>query len=151
MALLPERSWRLADAASLRRLLAAPDFAGLEAFFRALFAGIPYEWHVRNDIGKYEGYYASVFYSCFAAQGLDLVPEESSSSGRADMVVRCDGRVHVFEFKTVNGAPEGKALAQIKQRRYADKYRHLGTAVHLVGVTFSRKVRNIVAFVVERG
>ena len=151
VALLPERSRRMADETSLRELLTALDFAGLEAFFRALFAGIPYEWHVRNDIGKYEGYYASVFYSCFAAQGLDLVPEESSSGGRADMVVRCDGGVHVFEFETVDGAPEGEALAQIKQQRYADKHRRRGRAVHLVGVTFSRQARNIVAFAAERG
>jgi len=151
VALLPERSRRMADEASLRELLAALDFAGLEAFFRALFAGIPREWHVRNNIGKYEGYYASVFYSCFAAQGLDLVPEESSSGGRADMVVRCNGSVYVFEFKTVNGAPQGKALAQIKQRGYTDKHRCPGQEVHLVGVTFSREARNIVAFEVERG
>ncbi len=151
VALLPERSRRMADEASLRELLAALDFAGLEAFFRALFAGIPREWHVRNNIGQYEGYYASVFYSCFAAQGLDLVPEESSSGGRADMVVRCNGGVYVFEFKTVNGAPQGKALAQIKQRGYADKHRRPGQEVHLVGVTFSREARNIVAFEVERG
>ena len=151
VALLPERSRRMADETSLRELLTALDFAGLEAFFRALFAGIPYEWHVRNDIGKYEGYYASVFYSCFAAQGLDLVPEESSSGGRADMVVRCDGGVYVFEFKTVDGALEDEALAQVKQRRHADKHRRRGRAVHLVGVTFSRQARNIVAFAAERG
>ena len=153
VALLPEGSRRMADEAPLRELLAAGDFAGLEAFFRALFAGIPYEWHARNDIGRYEGYYASVFYSCFAAQGLDLVPEESSSSGRADMVVRGSGAVYVFEFKTVDGTREGadgKALAQIKQRRYAAKHQRLGQEVHLVGVTFSREARNIVGFEAER-
>ena len=154
MALLPERSRRSADEAPLAALLKAGDFAGLEAFFRALFAGIPCEWHVRNDIGKYEGYYASVFYSCFAAQGLDLVPEESSSGGRADMVVRCNGGVCAFEFKTVDGAAPGapgRALEQVGQRGYADKYRRQGLEIHLVGVTFSRETRNIVAFEVERG
>ena len=39
---------------------------------KAFFAGIPYQWHVRNDIADYEGYYASVFYALFAASGLDV-------------------------------------------------------------------------------
>ena len=57
---LTEHTARLYD------LLAANDFRGLETLFRALFASTPYEWHTRNDIARYEGYYASVFYSCFA-------------------------------------------------------------------------------------
>ena len=44
-------------------LLHAADFAGLEQLFHALFAGIPYEWHSRNEIARCEGYCASVFYS----------------------------------------------------------------------------------------
>ena len=56
------------------RLLAAHDCAGLEELFQAFFASIPYEWHAdrvgtSNDIANYEGYYASVFYSHFAALG----------------------------------------------------------------------------------
>ena len=77
-ALLPEAVRRLADNRSLRELLVTNDFEGLEALFRAVFAGIPYEWHTRNDIAHYEGYYASVFYSYFVAQGFDLIPEEST-------------------------------------------------------------------------
>ncbi len=56
MALLPDASRKLADEVPLRELLAANDFAGLEALFRSIFAGIPYEWHVKNAIQKYEGY-----------------------------------------------------------------------------------------------
>ena len=150
IALLPDGPRRLADEGPLREFLVANDFAGLEAFFRSVFAGIPYEWHTRNDIQKYEGYYASVVYSCFAAQGLELVPEDSSSTGRADMVVRCNGGVYVFEFKTVDQAPEMRALAQIKNKDYAGKYRRLGQPVHLIGMEFSRKERNIAAVAVQR-
>ena len=149
-ALLPDGPRRLADEGPLQELLAANDFAGLEALFRSVFAGIPYEWHVKNEIGKYEGYYASVFYSCFAAQGLDLVAEDSGGHGRADMVVRCGGAVYVFEFKTVERAPAGRALAQIKERGYAEKHRHLGQPIHLIGVEFSVAARNIAAFEMER-
>ena len=150
MALLPDASRRLAQKASLRKLLAANDFAGLEALLRAVFAAIPHQWHTRNDIRDYEGYYASVVYSYFAAQGLDLVAEDSASGGRADMVVRCNGGIYIFEFKLLKDAPEGKALAQIKEKGYADKYRHPDRPTHLIGVEFSKAERNIVAFEVER-
>ena len=150
MALLPDASRRLAQRASLRRLLSANDFAGLEALLRAVFAAIPHQWHTRNDIRDYEGYYASVVYSYFAAQGLDLVAEDSASGGRADMTVRCNGSVYLFEFKLLKDAPQGKALSQIKDRGYADKYRQPGRPIHLIGVEFSQAERNIAAFEVER-
>ena len=150
MALLPDASRRLAQKASLRKLLAANDFASLEALLWAVFAAIPHQWHTRNDIRDYEGYYASVVYSYFAAQGLDLVAEDSTSGGRADMAVRLNGSVYLFEFKLLEDAPEGKALAQIKEKGYADKYRHLKAPIHLIGVEFSKAQRNIAAFEVEQ-
>ena len=149
-ALLPDAARRRADDAPLRELLAADDFQGLEAFLRSLFAGIPHQWHVRNDVGDFEGYYASVVYSCFAAHGLDLTAEDSSSAGRSDMVVHCGHAVHVFEFKLCKDAPEGTALAQLRDRGYADEYRHLGKPIHLIGVEFSSARRNVAAFDVER-
>ena len=152
MALLPDAARRHANDAPLRELLAASDFEGLEAFFRSLFVGAPYQWHVNNDIGNFEGYYASVVYSCFAAHGFDLTPEDSASAGRSDMVVRCEDAIYLFEFKLSEDAPEGsgKALAQIKSKGYADKYRHLGKPIHLIGVEFSKTQRNIAAFDIER-
>ena len=150
MALLPDAARRRADDAPLDELLSTNDFAGLEAFFRALFAGVPHQWHVNNRLEDYEGYYASVIYSCFAAQGFDLIAEDSSGGGRADMVVRFNGGIYIFEFKLLKDAPEGKALAQIKERGYADKYRHLDQSIHLIGVEFSQAERNIAAFEVER-
>ena len=149
-ALLPDDSRELARDSSLRELLAANDFAGLEALFRDIFAGIPYQWHVKNDIQKYEGYYASVIYSCFAAQGFDLMAEDSSSAGRADMTVRFDGAIYLFEFKTVEKEPTGEAMRQLREKGYADKYRSLGQPVRLIGVEFSKEDRNLAAFEVER-
>ena len=81
--LVPDPSDQLRQGIELRRLLAANDFDGLETLIRALFAAIPYQWHVNNDIANFEGYYyASVFYSHFAATGLYVVVEESSSRGK---------------------------------------------------------------------
>ena len=155
--------------ARLYDLLLVNDFAGLETLFRALFASIPYEWHTKNDIARYEGYYASVFYSCFAALGLDVTVEDSSSHGRLDMAVRFNDNVYLFELKVVEPStrerpapvreaeeaglaaeePQGRAMAQLKQRCYADKYRHLGQPIHLIGVELNRETRNLASWEVE--
>ena len=142
-------SRRAAHSARLYDLLLVNDFAGLEALFHSFFASIPYEWYTNNDIAHYEGYYASVFYSYFAGLGLDVTVEDSTSHGRLDMAVRFNGNVYLFEFKVVEMAPQGTAMAQLKERRYADKYRGPGLPIHLIGVEFSRETRNVVAFEVE--
>ena len=135
-----EHSARLYD------LLLVNDFAGLENLFKAFFASIPYQWHTNNDIANYEGYYASVFYSYFASVGLDIVVEDSSSHGRLDMAVRFNDNVYLFEFKVVELSPEGTAMAQLIQKRYADKYRDRGEPIHLIAIEFSRETRNLVEF-----
>ena len=98
---------------------------------------------------QYEGYYASIFYSHFAALGLDITLEDTTNQGRIDMTVLFNGRVFIFEFKVVGTTPEGHALQQIKDRGYADKYRTRGEPIHLIGVEFSKTSRNIVGFEVE--
>lgn len=45
--------------------------------------------------------------------------------------------------------PEGCALAQIKERGHADKYRAAGLPIHLIGIDLSRGRRNLVGFEVE--
>ena len=129
----------------LPELLAVNDFRGVEALLRAFFDGIPYEWHTRNEIARYEGYYAAVCYSHFAAAGLDVVVEESSNRGRADLVVRLESQVFLFEIKVVE-RDAGSALAQLRERDYATKYRASREPVHLIGIEFSRETRNISHF-----
>ncbi len=133
----------------LYELLLANDFDGMRELFTAFFACIPFEWYTNNPIADYEGYYASVFYTYFAALGLDLTPEESSNAGRLDLALRFNGHVYLFEFKVVELAPEGRALQQIKDRGYAEPYRGGGAPIHLIGIEFSRKERSVVGFEVE--
>ena len=144
-------SRRASHSARLHDLLLANDFDGLRALFHSFYASIPHQWYTRNDIASYEGFYASVFYSYFAGLGLDIAVEDSTSHGRLDMAVRFNANVYLFEFKVVEMAGEGAAMAQLKARRYADKYRSGGEPIHLVAVEFSRDARNVVAFEVEAG
>ena len=148
--LVKDETRQTANSVRLYELLEAADFDGMRALFQAFFSSIPYEWYTNNEIASYEGYYASVFYSYFAGLGLDTKVEDSTSHGRLDMAVRFGGNAYLFEFKVVEMAPKGAALAQLRERRYADKYRDPDTTVYLIGVEFSKATRNVVSFEVER-
>ena len=134
----------------LHALLSAGDFTGVKELFQALYASIPHQWYTNNEIARYEGYYAAVFYAYFAGLEEAITVEDSDSRGRLDMAVRTGGRVYLFEFKVVEQAGEGAALAQLREKGYADKYRALGEPIHLVGVEFSSERRNVTAFETER-
>jgi hypothetical protein len=145
----PDTQAEIKHRKSLYRLLLANDFSGLHQLFISFFASIPADWFRKNPIAQYEGYYASVFYAYFAALGLDITLEDASSHGRLDMAVRFNRQIYLFEFKVVELTPEGKALQQIKNKGYADKYRAEGLPIHLIGVEFSREQRSVVGFEVE--
>ncbi len=137
------------NASRLYDLLQACDFAGLKTLFHAFYASIANDWYRKNELAGFEGYYASIFYSYFAALGLDIRLEDPTSVGRIDMSVLFAGQVFLFEFKVVELSPQGRALQQIKDKHYADKYQARGEPVHLIGVEFSKASRNIVGFEVE--
>ncbi len=144
--LLPDEAREETENLRLGELLAANDFKRVETLFRGVFAAIPHQWYMNSPVAKYEAHYASVIHSCFLMEGLEPVAEDSGSRGRADMAIRAGGRVYLFEFKVVERGREGTALAQLREKGYADKYRRLGRSVHLVGVEFSREERNVVGF-----
>jgi hypothetical protein len=131
---------------SLLKQLKSNDFGQMQTLFTAFFASIPHDWYRNNPIAQYEGYYASVFYSYFAALGLDIILEDTTNQGRIDMTVKFNEQVYLFEFKVVELVPQGKALQQLQDRGYADKYRSLGQPIHLIGVEFSKENRSVVGF-----
>jgi hypothetical protein len=129
--------------------LVADDLDALRAHAESLFAAIPHQWHTANLIARFEGYYASVLYSHLAALGLDLTAEDATQLGRIDLTLKFNARIWLFEFKVVELAPEGRALQQLKDRGYADKYRAFGEPIHLIGIAFSRERRTLVGFETE--
>ncbi|MBK7462535.1 MAG: PD-(D/E)XK nuclease domain-containing protein [Betaproteobacteria bacterium] len=44
---------------------------------------------------------------------------------------------------------EGKVLAQLKAKNYAEKYKSRGVPIHLIGIEFSKETRSVVGFEVE--
>ena len=128
--------------------LEADDPEGLRAAFHAFFASILHDWHRRNDIADYEGYWASLVYCYFAALGLTVIPEDVTNHGHIDLTIQWAGRAWLLEFKVVELSEPGRALAQIESRGYHQKY--AGQPVTLIGMEFSRAERNLVGFEWQR-
>ncbi|MFH1897710.1 MAG: ATP-binding protein [Candidatus Desantisbacteria bacterium] len=127
--------------------IAEIKFESLRDIFFRLFAAIPYEWYIKNELDRYEGYYASIFYAVFASLGYDLEVEESTNHGRIDMTIKTNKVVIIFEFKVAEGENEqNTALEQIKNKKYYEKYLALGKEIYLIGIEFSKKERNITKF-----
>ena len=70
-----------------------------------------------------------------------------TNRGRADAAVETAAGVFVFEFKLRGTAAE--AVAQIRAKGYAEKYRASGKKVTLVGVVFDEATRNLGERIVE--
>lgn len=138
---------------SLREHLTKINPEGLKSVFHSFFASIPHDWYRKNHLASYEAYYASIFYCYFAALGMDVRPEDVTNHGQVDMVVFLESKVYVFEFKVIELTEKGSALAQIKEKKYYEKYSaeiHKDTDIFLIGVEFSREERNITNFEWEK-
>jgi len=121
------------------------DMASFEETIKSLFAAIPYHNYVKNEIGEYEGYYASVLYAYLAASGLKIVAEDVTNEGRIDLTILIGQRAYILEFKVGDGDPMG----QIKEKNYAQKYRADYDEIYLIGITFDPKARNVAQMVWE--
>ena len=129
--------------ADLRLALAKGDLDGLFRHLRVFFADIPYDIHLAN-----EKYYQTVFYLVFRIVGLDIDCEVRTEVGRIDAVVRTASTIFVFEFKLHGTADE--ALAQIREKRYFEKYLDDGRDVVMVGAAFDPETRNLERWLTAR-
>jgi len=85
-----------------RSLYNALKEANLEEFKNtliSLFASIPYNNYVKNNIASYEGYYASVVYAYLASLGLPIIAEDVTNKGRIDITIIFKEKVYIIEFK----------------------------------------------------
>ena len=111
----------------------------LEPFVRALqtfFAGLPYMLNEHD-----EHHFHAILYTLFMSFGADVVAEDLSAKGRADLTLKMPKGIYVIELKYDHSADE--ALRQIDERGYARKYALDGRTVTKVGLAFSREERNI--------
>ena len=142
----PERQPALVARSHLEEALFDHDLQALKESIHALFASIPNDWYRKNKLAQFEGHYASVFYSQLAALGLNVQGEDVTNQGRIDLSLKLEKRVYLFEFKVIDGEPDGSALQQLIDKGYADKYRAPGIEITSIGIEFGRTARNIVGF-----
>jgi len=118
-----------------------------------LFASLPYNSYVKNDIQNYEGYYANVMYAYLAGLGIQFIAEDVTNLGRIDLTIATPdmSQVYVIEFKVVeNKNQNGNALEQIKENRYYEKYQEKADELILIGIEFSKEDKNISKFEWEK-
>ncbi|TYT75497.1 ATP-binding protein [Desulfobotulus mexicanus] len=139
-----------ANETSLIRAIQTKSFNDLRDIFHRFFASIPHDWYRKNELSGYEGYYASIFYCYFAACGFEIRTEDATNHGRMDLSLFYDAICCIFEFKVLENSKEGSAMAQLKDRKYHEKYQGSGREIYLVAVEFSKKDRNIENFEVEK-
>ena len=108
------------------------DTASCMELLAAFFAKIPYKE------SRKESDFAQIVDALVAAMSVEvrMASEDRTSAGRIDLTVETGMHVYVMEFKVDKSAEA--ALRQIKEKRYADKFRlEKGKTVHLVGIAFS--------------
>ncbi|NCC52680.1 MAG: AAA family ATPase [Spartobacteria bacterium] len=134
-------------ASHLAKLMKALLRGDMEMFFRHMrifFENVPYDIQLSN-----EKYYQTIFYLVMNIIGVQIDTEVRTASGRIDAVVTTDNSVFIFEFKLQGSAED--AIAQIKEKRYHEKYLECGKRVRLIGAAFDKKTRNLETWVEEEG
>lgn len=78
---------------------------------------------------------------------MNVIAEDMTNQGRVDLTVKLAEKIFIIEFKVLEGKREsGRALAQIKARKYWQKYATGEFQVMLIGIEFDKSERNIVHF-----
>ena len=117
-----------------------------------VLAGILYGNIPNDETGRplREQYYQSVLYVVFRLLGVHAQSEVVCASGRIDMIVTTRKHIYLFEFKVTTEGSADDAIAQIKERGYLKKIRATKRPIHLIGVSFDEKTRNIKEWKEER-
>ena len=121
-----------------------------DAFFdglKSLYAQLPYGSHEGFE-RKNEFSYMRPLCMLLAAQGFRYDPEVTQTAGRGDLVATHPCGVYIFELKV--DATAADALAQIREKGYAEPYRARGLPIIAIGLAFDSKTRQLVDAAVER-
>lgn len=118
------------------------NIKGFMDLLKSLIAEVPYS---ESGARVHEGRFRDVMFILCRLMGMSVHCELHTNRGRIDMTVETDRFIYVLEFKV--DQPAEKALAQIEDKGYADRYTADGRIVVKVGVEFSSSSRNIVGWV----
>ena len=131
---------------NINQLFLALDQADWQAFERvitSLFSSIPHVWYRNNPMSQYEGFYCSIVYSYLLALAYDTVAEDLTQKGQIDLTLKMPNKIVILEFKIGDSPSAKRALMQIKQKNYAQKYQALKKPIYLIGISFDPVQRNV--------
>lgn len=101
------------------------------SIIQSILSGIPYNLHL-----EIEAYYHSLFDMILKLMGCDIDLEELTDKGRMDGVLKFEDKIYIIEFKIGNAT---KALKQIKDKKYYERFLNEGKRIILLGVGFKDK------------
>lgn len=119
---------------------------------KVLFSDIAYHllpkkrnrFNENNEVENFkawEGYFHTVIYLITSFLGLQVQSEIAKHKGRLDLIAQTKNFLYLMEFKL--DEPAKNAIEQIKNREYAAAYEQSDKTVILVGINFSKVVRNV--------
>ena len=130
----------------ISKALRNQNLKDLENSLKSMFSAIPYNNFTNNKLPYYEGYYASVIYVYLQSLGIDIIGEDVTNKGRIDLTIKINNFIYILEFKV----GDNDALAQIKNKKYHEKYINSNKEIYLIGINFNKKERNISKFEWEK-
>ncbi len=130
---------------SINRALLSGDLSEVILWVKKVLAGIYYGNIPSGEEGRplREYYYQSVLYALFYVLDMQVQTEVICATGRVDMVITTRKRVYLFEFKVMTAGTPQEAITQLKESGYLAKFSKTKRPIHLVGVSFDEKTRNV--------
>ena len=117
-------------------LLARDPEAFVEAF-REFFAAIPYDLTSKQN----EQSWQAIMYVILRVIGINVGGEVRTHKGRIDLTVETATDAYIIEVKRDSTAK--KAIEQIQDKSYTDRFRPSGKPITLIGIAFSTKRRTV--------
>ncbi len=106
--------------------------------FKSLFASIPYNMFSEKE----ERYYQTIIYTVLQIIGLNIDCEIEIIAAKTDAVIDVNNHIYVIEFKV--NPKDRKAIKQIINKKYYEKYMLENKTITLLGIYFCKDKRNIV-------
>ena len=119
------------------------NIEGVMERLKAIISGIAYDSFTEENLKLREQNYQTAVYLVFALMGQFVQTEVHCSTGRADCIVWTAETVYIFEFKLSSNGNANDAITQIRESRYAARYKADSKKIVLIGSSFDEQTRTI--------
>ena len=132
-----DTSYTVNVAARVVNALRARDPEGFVEAFRQFFVAIPYDLTDRQN----EQSWQAIMYVVLRVIGINVDGEVRTHKGRIDLTIETETDAYIIEVKRDSTAK--KAIEQIQDKSYTDRFRPSGKPITLIGIAFSTKRRTV--------